>query len=476
MALQELIERLRRGGVNVCIDSRQIKKGDCFVAIAGSECDGHDYIIDAVKNGAKFVVAEKLANSSTAQLVIVKNSAKAAGTLAQASLGDPSKRLVNLAVTGTNGKTTVAFLVRSIINAAGYKCGLIGTVCYDTGAKVIESNLTTPDQVRIAKMQAEMVEAEAKFMVTEASSHAIFQDRLSGIDFAAAAFTNLTGDHLDYHKNTESYLAAKGKLFENLSTQATAVLNAESDETKVIAKNTKARVLWYGIECDAEFCAKDLTMSAQGTQFTLESRGQSAKIETSLAGRYNVSNILAAAGLAIAAGIELSAISGGVRQLKQVPGRLERIEWGGDFSVVVDYAHTDDALKNVLSALRGVCEGRLIVVFGCGGDRDKTKRPRMAKIAESMADIVVVTSDNPRTENSDRIIEDITAGFRDKEKIIVEADRERAIAMAIESARKDDIVLIAGKGHEDYQIIGKEKRYFSDRDAAKKCLGVYEKV
>jgi UDP-N-acetylmuramoyl-L-alanyl-D-glutamate--2,6-diaminopimelate ligase len=466
------------------IDSRLIKDGDIFVAVKGTVCDGHDFIDQALENGAEYIVCE---HSTQRNAVIVDDSAEAAAILAQAARSNPASRLTNLAVTGTNGKTTVAFLVRSCIQQAGEKCGLIGTVLYDTcSGRDCEAALTTPDCLTIAAGQEEMVRNGAKYMVIEASSHALSQNRLAHINFKAAAFTNLSGDHLDYHKTKEEYLAAKTRLFSSLCPNAVAVLNRESPESEHIAAKTPAKILWYSVDKDADLIANIESMDVNGAVFVLEYGGQSAKVKTPLLGRYNISNHLAAAGLCLAAGVGLDTIADGLSSLQAIPGRLEKIEWNGKFSVIVDYAHTDDALKNVLATLKPLCRSKLWVVFGCGGDRDKTKRPRMAKVAEEFADYIVVTSDNPRTENPEAIINDILAGFtkgpvkphselqatsdeRQATKI-VEPDRKKAIELVITGARNDDIVVIAGKGHETYQIIGREKIHFSDKEIANKFL------
>ncbi len=462
----------------VQIDSRRVRAGDIFLAIPGPNCDGHDFIPQALANGAKYIVCgsgRTMAGSSTTAgdpvFIPIDNTAQAAGRLAQAAQGNPASRLTNLAVTGTNGKTTVTFLVRACVEAAGGKCGLMGTIVYATGVGTAASSLTTPDCLTIAEAQRQMVDVGATHMVIEASSHALSQDRLAGVRFTAAAFTNLTGDHLDYHKTKENYLAAKTRLFAALAPEATAVLNRHAPESKSIARATKARVCWYAIDEPADLVAHVESMTVEGTRFTLEYRGQKERVKTPLLGRYNVANHLTAAGLCLAAGLDLPTVAAGLSSLKGVPGRLEKVEADG-FAVLVDYAHTDDALQNVLTTLKPLCNGRLTVVFGCGGDRDKTKRPRMARVTEQLADVIIVTSDNPRTERPDAIIRDIVTGFADpcSEKVTVEPDRRKAIELALENARPQDIVLLAGKGHETYQIIGDKKYDFSDKDIARQCL------
>ena len=517
------------------VDSRAVEAGDIFVAVKGTVYDGHNFIDQAIDNGAKYVVCRQdrrqklvtsivegtedgrqatggslkrvpkdwvalgdgLLRTSSIETIFVDDSAEAAAVLAQASRGNPASQLTNLAVTGTNGKTTVAYLVRSCIQKAGQKCGLLGTVIYDTcSGKSSESILTTPDCLTIAAGQEEMVKNGAKYMVIEASSHALSQNRLAGINFKAAAFTNLAGDHLDYHKTEEDYLAAKTRLFSALSPNAVAVLNKQSPQAELIAKSaladhSRTKILWYAIAptacrrkpaLGADITAHIESMDMSGTVFTLEYANRSAIVKTPLLGRYNISNCLAAAGLCLAAGLDLETIAAGLSARQTIPGRLESLDWPGDFSVIIDYAHTDDALKNVLSTLKPLCNGELRVVFGCGGDRDKTKRPRMAKVTEQLADFIIVTSDNPRTEKPEGIINEIIAGFEkgpliehadlretsDEQRatIIIEPDRKKAIELAIRTAGKDDIVLIAGKGHETYQIIGTQKFAFSDKAVA----------
>ena len=490
MTFNELLALVRlKNGLCIRTDSRLVKDEDIFVAVKGTAYDGHDFIEKALVNGAGYIVCQQdgryTIRDGRHESVIVDDTTEAAAILAQAAGGNPASKLTNLAVTGTNGKTTVAFLVQSVIRQAGQKCGLIGTVMYDTCSDNIhEAPLTTPDCLDIAVRQQEMVENGAKYMVIEASSHALSQNRLAQISFKAAAFTNLSGDHLDYHKTKEDYLAAKTRLFSLLSADAAAVLNKQSPEAELIAAQTGAGLLWYAIGEKADVTAHIESMDITGTVFTLEYAGQSSIVRTPLLGLYNVSNCLAAAGLCLAASFDLETTAAGLSALETIPGRLEKIDprfcgdklapakAGGDFSVIIDYAHTDDALKNVLTTLKPLCKGKLRVVFGCGGDRDKTKRPRMARVAEELADFVIVTSDNPRTEEPTDIINDVVAGFKkgETQTIAIEPDRKKAIELAVKSAAKDDIVLIAGKGHEDYQIIGTKKSHFSDKEIAQQYL------
>ena len=474
MVLEELIKIVSSNkNINICKDSRLVKQGDVFVAIEGSVCDGHEFTEQARANGAEYIVSQKICNCKGAKLVLVEDTTQALGILAQANKGNPASKLTSFAVTGTNGKTTVAFLVQSVVQNAGFKCGLVGTILYDTGTKRLASPLTTPDSIAIADMTSQMVEAGAKYMVIEASSHALDQNRLAAINFKAAAFTNLTGDHLDYHKTEKSYLKAKTLLFENLAKGSTAVLNQQSPHTKEIAEKTKANIMWYAVNEPADLTANIKTMDVSGTEFVMTYKGRQQTLKTPLLGLYNISNLLAAGGICLAGGFDLETTAKGLEAMKLIPGRLEKLDCDADFSVVIDYAHTDDALTNVLETLKPICKGRLIVVFGCGGDRDRTKRPRMAKAAEKYADFIVVTSDNPRHEQSEYIIGEIMTGFDNPvaDSIEVEIDRADAIKFAIDMAEKNDIILIAGKGHETYQIIGDKKIEFSDQKVALECLG-----
>ena len=476
MTFTQLLALVQSDGLCICADSRKVQSGDVFVAVCGTQVDGHDYIDRALANGASYLVTQRPIEGADG--IVVADTAAVLGLLAQASMGNPSSKLTNLAVTGTNGKTTVAYMARSIIEHIGAKCGLIGTIEYNTGTTTIPAPLTTPDSITIARAAQEMVANHADYMVVEASSHALSQKRLAGISFTAAAFTNLTGDHLDYHKTEDDYLDAKTLLFTALPPHGLAVMNAESDAAHTIAEIVEPaiRTLWYGIDRPVDINALVHRMDAAGSEFSIIFENHTEKVTTHLPGRHNVLNCLAAAGLCLGAGIGLGDIAAGLSALQSVPGRLQPVSSEGaarrGIRVFVDYAHTDDALVNVLKTLKPLCEGRLIVLFGCGGDRDKTKRPRMAKAAEELADVVVVTSDNPRTEDADAIITDILTGFKNAntQNLTVESDRAKAIQLAIHQAKTGDIVLLAGKGHEDYQIIGTEKKHFSDFEEALKAI------
>ncbi len=458
---------------NVVTDSRRVGEGDCFVAVPGPNTDGHRYIASAVSAGCAAVVCEDASEvPSGIALAVVDDSRPVAGPLAQASMGWPCRKLTIAGVTGTNGKTTIIHLLRHILDLAGMKTAMIGTVSYETIAHRTPARTTTPGAVELAEMMAEIVEAGGTHLVMEASSHALDQRRTEGIDFDVAVFTNLSGDHLDYHGSMENYLAAKRRLFETLGPDARAVLNRDEDYSEQMASAVSAKIVWYGLSNASDVSGRIDNIDITGSSFLLRIAGGERDVQTGLIGRHNVYNCLAAAAAAGAMGVEMKTIVEALGQVSFVPGRLQRIEAGAPFDVLVDYAHTDDALDKVLSALRPVTTGKLIVVFGCGGDRDRSKRPRMANAAERWADTVIVTSDNPRNEEPTAIIDEIMTGFSTsgREKVITEPDRRSAIAEAISIARAGDVVLIAGKGHENYQVIGDERIHFDDVEIVKEMF------
>jgi len=489
--LEKILSDNKTAGSNcrVCCDSRQVCPGDIFVAVRGVRQDGHNFIAQAVERGARFIVAQReITLPEHVSLVKVDNTCRALGRLAQAAHDYPARQLHTMAVTGTNGKTTVAYLVRQILQTAGIGCGLVGTVEYDTGdPQRCQAYNTTPDALHLAEMMRMMRCNGLTAMVMECSSHGLDQDRTAGIDFNTAAFTNLTGDHLDYHGDWQSYLAAKRKLFEGLSRQAVAILNAQDQASNHLAQATRARIWRFGIDADVEFNARIKTMDIKGSVCEFDLMGEKVNISTALVGEHNISNCLAAAALAKTAGAAAGDIAQAIENFKGVPGRLEKIPppAGEDFTVLVDYAHTDDALENVLKTIRRL-KGRphetipqqIILVFGCGGQRDRSKRPRMAKVAEKYADKIILTNDNPRREAPQQIAADIMAGFSaaGREKVTQILDRRLAIAFALQNVRTDDVVLIAGKGHEAYQQIGDTKYPFDDRQVARDILFGREKL
>jgi len=473
-----LVERVHPDRLSA--DSRRVGAGDVFVAVRGVTSDGHDFVAQAVSAGAAVVVAERpVPVPAGVHLVQVENSAAALGVLAQAAWGEPAAAMTVLGVTGTNGKTTVAHLTQQILNTAGLGCGLLGTVSYDVGqGEPLEATNTTPDSLHLARLMARMRQNGLKAVVMECSSHGLDQERTAGLRFQGAAFTNLTGDHLDYHKNRQAYLAAKSRLFTCLAPAAVAILNAEDAASDYLARQTVAQVHRYGLR-DAGDAERALDITAElmetdvaGSVFRLCMQGQTVAIRSRLIGRHNISNALAAAGLAMAAGVDLEAIAAGIEQLAQVPGRFEALPNDLGLTVLVDYAHTDDALEHALATLRQFARARVLVVFGCGGNRDRSKRPRMAKVAQRWADRIVVTNDNPRTEDAAAIIDDIRGGFSlaGRSKLVEIPDRRLAIRYAIDAAGPGDIILIAGKGHEDYQIVGTQRLAFDDRRVALQAL------
>ena len=458
-------------------DSRRIKTGDLFVARAGGGVDGKAFVADAHKNGAVVVVADAPVDGSPLPVVVVKDVGSAASVLANAALGDPSQAMKVVGITGTNGKTTTTFILRHLLAKAGVRCGLIGTCEIDDGKHKREASMTTPGPVALAEILATMRDKGCAAVAMEMSSHALSQGRAAGVTFAAAGFTNLSGDHLDYHKTMDDYAAAKASLFMSLPADAKAVVNCRDEWSPRMLKHTRAAAVPFSTEgtCDdggkPMYAAEDASVSADGSRFVMVTPSGSAAVHMRLVGRHNIQNALCAAAVAGETfGLSPSQIADGLADAEGAPGRLQRVDAGQPFGVLVDYAHTDDALANVLSALKPITRGKLRVVFGCGGDRDKTKRPRMAAVAERWADAVYVTSDNPRTEDPQSILDEIAGGFRELPPALIEVDRRAAIRRALADATAGDVVLIAGKGHENYQIVGTVKHPFDDAEEARRAL------
>jgi len=464
-------------------DSRRVGPGDLFVALSGRRADGHEFVAAAQEAGAAAAAVERPVDLKRPMpQVVVPDAREALGLAAHALAGDPTGRLMVCGVTGTSGKTTTTYLVRSILERAGWPTGILGTISCVIGDREIPSTMTTPDADELARYFAEMVEEGLKAAVMEVSSHALDQRRTAGIRFRVGVFTNLTAEHMDYHPTMEHYRDAKGLLFAGLSDAASAVLNADDPTSVFYKKGCRARVRWYGLDAKAEIRAEGVRMSLAGSRFTLVTPRGRIDVRMPLVGLHNVRNGLAAAGVGEALDLPLETIAAGLEDVKTVRGRLESVEPAtaggsdpgepGPFTVLVDYAHKTDALQHSLSAVRDLLDGkgRLIVVFGCGGDRDRTKRPAMARVAETLADRVIVTSDNPRSEKPQAIADEIVSGFSSLEKVTVELDRRSAIALAIGEARPGDVVVIAGKGHETYQIIGDVTRPFDDREVAAEIL------
>jgi UDP-N-acetylmuramoyl-L-alanyl-D-glutamate--2,6-diaminopimelate ligase len=524
--------------LRVAQDSRQVQPGDLFVARAGTKASGASFAADAIKAGAVAIVAaEAISVPAGVAFAQVQNANAALALLAHQIQGNPTRSMKMIAVTGTKGKTTVAYLLRSVIKFAGKKVGMIGTVEIDDGNSVVPAEMTTPGPTELVDLFARMKQNGVEYCVMEVSSHALHQHRVAGIDFAVAIFTNLTGDHLDYHKTMEEYAAAKAMLFEGLKPDAVAVVNVDDKWCERIVRGCKGKVIPYFIgpvPPEGGWAGRIDSMTGSGMHLTVFSKSliQSSAsmlrpvmeehwkklgiaIKTPLVGRHNVYNLLAMVAAADALAIDIWVAGCAAMNCPGAPGRLQRVDSNRtDISVFVDYAHTHDALENVLRTLAAVMDsevqleaatlrraqaivddpdippkgkenarratlrkymrGRVICLFGCGGDRDRTKRPKMAKVAETLADFVIVTSDNPRTEDPLAIIDEICTGFspdwKSSGKITVEPDRRRAIQQAIARAQPGDVVLIAGKGHENYQIIGTTKHHFDDVEEATAAL------
>ena len=453
-------------------DSRKVEDGDVFIAVQGFNVDGHSYIEDAISRGASAIICEKTVDTEKQSCFIqVGNTRTLVGPLAQAFEGNPADQMSVVGITGTNGKTTVATLVYQILKQLGAQPALLGTVAKRIGDEEIESRLTTSDPIELAADMRKMVAAGSTHLVMEVSSHALDQERVNGIDFEVAAFTNLSHDHLDYHKEFKSYAASKKKLFDGLEPEAHAVINGDDDQASFITMDCKARIIDFSFRQALKVECQVLSNSIEG----LVIRIGKTMIESPLIGLFNAYNITEAFLIGHALGYSRESLKKSLESAHGAPGRLERIEGSGEHGnpiVLVDYAHTPDALENVTGTLAELKkEGQeLHLIFGCGGNRDKTKRPRMAQIAERFADRITVTSDNPRDEEPERIIDDIMEGFEYSETIERLSNREKAIAKAIYDGDPDTIILIAGKGHETYQEIKGERYDFDDRKIARESL------
>ncbi|MEF3354229.1 UDP-N-acetylmuramoyl-L-alanyl-D-glutamate--2,6-diaminopimelate ligase [Paenibacillus sp. GYB006] len=462
-------------------DSRQVQDGDMFICLPGHTVDGHDYADKAVSLGAVALVVERKLEIDVPQL-IVSSCRFAMAVFSDRFFEHPSQKLNMIGVTGTNGKTTTTYLIEQILNDAESETGLIGTIQMRYAGQTFSMSGTTPEALDLQRSLHHMVEAGVKNCVMEVSSHALQQGRVKGTEFRTAVFTNLTQDHLDYHHTMEEYRGAKSLLFarlgngfeDDLHKRKYAVLNADDAASVYFADSTSAEVITYGIDANADVRASNIKITARGTSFHVDSFKGSTDVELRMVGKFNVYNALAAITAALLEGIELDSIKRSLEAIPGVDGRVEAVNEGQPFAVIVDYAHTPDGLENVLRTVNEFAEKEVFCVFGCGGDRDRTKRPIMGQIAAKYSDRVFVTSDNPRTENPDAILEDIKQGLiadgvpSEKYELIV--DRKSAIKRAIELASPGDVVLIAGKGHETYQIIGTVKTDFDDRLVAKEAI------
>ena len=459
-------------GVN--IDSRRIQQGHLFVAMRGTQTDGHAYIGKAVELGAAAILCEELPETKAEGVtyVVVDSTESAVGPVATMFYGNPSHKLKLVGVTGTNGKTTIATLLYNMFRKMGHKCGLLSTVCNYIEDEAIPASHTTPDAIELNALLARMVEAGCEYAFMECSSHAIAQKRIGGLKFTGALFTNLTRDHLDYHKTFENYRDAKKAFFDGLPKDAFAITNADDKNGMVMVQNTKAKVKTYSTRTMADFKAKIIECHFEGMY--LEINGQEVGVQ--FIGKFNVSNLLAVYGAAVMLGKNPEDILVVMSTLKSVSGRLEPLRSPDGYTAIVDYAHTPDALENVLNAIHEVLDGRgrVITVCGAGGNRDKGKRPLMAQEAVKQSNIVIITSDNPRFEEPQAIIDDMLAGLNPQQmrKVTTNVDRRSALQTACMMAEKGDVILVAGKGHEDYQEIKGVKHHFDDKEELRKIMNI----
>ena len=453
-------------------DSRRVVPGSLFVAVRGVAVDGHQYIASAIEKGAVAIVCEEFPEelADKATFIVVKDSAYALGMLLSRSYGDPSQKLKLVGVTGTNGKTTIATVLYELFRRLGYKVGLLSTVCNYIDGEAIPTDHTTPDPITLHALIARMVEAGCTYAFMEVSSHSIDQRRISGLDFDGGIFTNLTRDHLDYHKTVENYLKAKKKFFDELPAKAFALTNVDDKSGMVMLQNTKAKKLTYSLRTLADFKGRILESHFEGTDLLINDK----EVTVRFVGRFNAYNLLAVYGAAVSLGADPDEVFVALSAMHPVSGRFETIHSPEGFTAIVDYAHTPDALTNVLNSIHEVLEGkgRIITVVGAGGNRDKGKRPLMAKEAARLSDQVILTSDNPRFEDPDAIIQDMVAGLTkaDLERTLCITDRAQAIKTATMLAKRGDVILVAGKGHEDYQEVKGVKHHFDDREQLRKLF------
>ncbi|WP_447977857.1 UDP-N-acetylmuramoyl-L-alanyl-D-glutamate--2,6-diaminopimelate ligase [Candidatus Nitrospira bockiana] len=495
LTLADLLEPLERQGAvtarhgdlsvvptSVTDDSRKVKRGTLFVAVKGERMDGHSFLGQALESGAAAVVVQDpsfLGRLGVPGVAVLEPRA-ALGPLAARCLGDPSTRLRMVGVTGTNGKTTTTYLAKAVLESAGRRVGLIGTVAYEIGVERLSASHTTPGAVELQELLARMAEARLDAAVMEVSSHALALDRTKGCEYDVAIFTNLTQDHLDFHRTMEAYFQAKLALFTGLDEAGRkrgkrAVLNADDPWAPRIRAACRVPVWTYSIKAESDIRAERVHLSVDGTALTVATPMGRFEVHSRLVGEHNVYNVLAAIGVGLNEGLSPEQVSVGIERVGNVPGRFERVEAGQDFTVVVDYAHTEDALIRLLSAAQALKRGRIITVFGCGGDRDRGKRPKMGRAATERSDVVILTSDNPRTEDPLAILKEVEVGVHQalqpgRVQYEMIPDRRQAIRAAIQEAKPGDMVIIAGKGHEDYQIIGTTKYHFDDREVAREAI------
>ncbi len=451
-------------------DSRRVEPGSLFIAVRGYITDGHEHVAAAAVAGAAAALVEEQTDADLPQIT-VDDTRRAMGPLAAAFWGNPGERLFTVGITGTNGKTTTMRLIRTLLEARLGQVGSLGTISYRVGGEVTDAPHTTPEAIDLHAMLARMISEEDSAAVMEVSSHALALGRVDGLGFDLVCFTNLGRDHLDFHPSMEEYLAAKTRLFtHHRKADGIAIINLDDPAGARLAATLEPPVVTVGLSPKADLVASDVKVGWHGLDFALTWQGERIAVHSPLLGAFNVQNLLVAAGAGIMAGIPLTDISAALGTLSCVPGRMERLPAPEDVEIILDYAHKPDALKVALTACQEMAEGRVLCVFGCGGDRDRGKRPLMGRIAALGADRVIVTSDNPRTEDPDAIIREIMAGVPSEADCAVEPDRRKAIRTAISEARPGDVVLVAGKGHEQYQIIGSEHLPFDEREVVAKAV------
>lgn len=458
-------------GVN--IDSRQVKDGNMFIAVKGTAADGHAYISKAIEQGAKAVVCEDMPANLAEGVAYVRlaNTEQSTGRIATNFYGDPASKLKLVGVTGTNGKTTIATVLYNMFRAMGHKTGLLSTVCNYVDGEAIPTEHTTPDPITLNALLSQMVEKGCEYCFMEVSSHSVVQNRIGGLRFVGGLFTNITRDHLDYHKTFENYINAKKQFFDNLPADAFAITNADDKNGSIMVQNTKATVKTYSVQVPADFKAKIVECHFEGMY--LEINGKEVGVQ--FVGKFNVSNLLAVYGAAVMLGKNPLDVLVAMSEMKPVNGRFEALRSPSGYTAIVDYAHTPDALENVLNSIHQVLDGKggkVITVCGCGGNRDKGKRPLMAKEAVRQSDKVILTSDNPRNEDPEEILKDMQAGLTPEQlaDVLTIVDRRQAIKTACMIAQPGDVILIAGKGHEDYQIVKGVKHHFDDHEEVKACF------
>ena len=467
----------RKDVADIVYDSRKVQKNSVFVAIKGYKTDGHKFLQDAINKGAVAVVVEdddsipdELITHSKIAKLVVNNSRIALAELSKGFYKDPTSKLKLVGITGTNGKTTSTFILKNILESAGYKTGLVGTIANYVGDVKVDSKLTTPESNDLNKFFYDMIEAGCSHAIMEVSSHSLVLNRVYGLDFSAAIFSNITSDHLDFHQTFDEYLNAKKILFDGLGSNSFAIINSDDSNSNKMIKDCKAKIVTYGIADNSDYQIKNINYDLNGTDFTITNQNVDYKIHTTLIGTFNAYNAASAFATAHSLGIDANKIVESIKSSPQVPGRFE-VLGNRNKKVIVDYSHTADSLEKALQAIREIVKDKnqVVAVFGCGGDRDKTKRPIMGKIASELSDKVFVTSDNPRTENPYDIIKDILKGIS-KNNYEIEENREEAIKNAIQRSDDNAVILIAGKGHENYQEINGVRNHFSDQEIALKYL------